>query len=203
MMDRQHETFNDCYAFGRIAESQIALWLIRAQQFNLLPAYEIEIPTGKGPRLLTEQGELIAPDMLATRVKRALLEMRWIEAKHKSRFTWRWKDAKDWQTGIDLRHYLDYIEVQKRTQIEVWILFLHRCKDPSQDDLNNGSPTECPTGLFCRSLHYLMKHKHHQDSFKRRGRNYPMVYWNHKDLIQLATLEEVDAICSPVKEASA
>lgn len=201
-MDTQHRNFNDCYAFGRIAESQIAQWLVRAQHWHLLPAYEIEIPSGKGPRLLTEQGELISPDLLGTKLKEAQLLMRWIEAKHKSRFTWH-RSSKNWQTGIDLSHYRDYIEVQRRTRIEVFILFLHRCSEPSQSDLKYGSPAECPTGLFCRSLYYLKRHEDHRDSFDKGRREYPMVYWNHKDLVRLATLEEVELACNQYHAESA
>lgn len=195
--------FNDCYAFGRIAEGQIAQWLVRARHYNILPTYQIEIPTGKGPRLFTRQGELISPDMLATRVLETTLDIRWIEAKHKSRFSWYRKSGGAWQTGIDERHYLDYIEVQRRTRIEVFILFLHRCKEPSQDDLKHGSPAECPTGLFCRPLHYLTKHEDHRDKYERPGRDYPMVYWNHSDLKLLATLEEVEAAIAQSEEVSA
>src|SRR5260221_8596612 len=136
------KSFNDAYAFGRVAEGQIVRWLIQAEGWITLPAYEIEIPSGKGPRLFTFIEELIVPDILAMRYKHRKFQLRWHEAKHKTRFSWHWK-SKNWQTGIDLRHYLDYIKVQEQT-VEVYILFLHSCSAPSKYDLEHGSPALCP-----------------------------------------------------------
>lgn len=183
------KSFNDNYAFGRIAEGLIARWLMR-EGWSLLPAYEIEIPSGKGPRLFAVGEELVAPDILAMKRARKKFIFQWHEAKHKTRFTWRYSDAKKWQTGIDLRHYLDYIKVQEQT-VDVRILFLHSSAIPSQFDLEHGAPSSCPTGLYGQSLRYLMEHEHHRDRYDKYGREYPMVYWNEDDLIRLATLQEV------------
>lgn len=196
-MEGYKKSFNDKYAYGRIAEGQIAHWLVQAEGWIILPAYEIEIPSGKGPVLSTLLAQLIVPDILAMRYKHRKFQLRWHEAKHKTRFTWRWKDARAWQTGIDLRHYLDYIKVQEQT-FEVYILFLHSCSTPSEYDLKHGSPAACPTGLFGRPLRYLMEHEHHRDKFDRNGRDYPMVYWNHSDLELLATLRQVQTLPTPL-----
>lgn len=188
-------SFNDKFAMGRIAEGQIAQWLMLVQGWTLLPAYEIEIPSGKGPRLLTSLGELIAPDILAMKYKGKKFILKWHEAKHKERFTWRYTGKPpSWQTGIDVRHYLDYIKVQEQTKIEVYLLFLHRCSLPSKFDLEHGSPAICPTGLFGNTLSYLMSHEDHKDSYNDGRRDYPMVYWNDRDLERLATLEEVQTL---------
>jgi hypothetical protein len=191
------DSFNDCFAFGRIAEGAITQWLVRAHNYNILPAYEIEIPSGKGPRLLTKSSELISPDLYGIKVNEKLVLIRkWFEAKHKERFTWH-RNSHNWQTGIDLTHYEDYWKVRQSTQTGVYILFLHRSNQPSQSDLANGSPSECPIGLFCGELGYLRKHEHHRDSYAKYGRTYPMVYWNHQDLKRIATLEEVNAAILP------
>lgn len=191
------DSFNDYLAFGRIAEGAIVQWLVRAQNYSILPAYEIEIPSGKGPRLLTQSCELVSPDLYAIKVdKQLVLVRRWIEAKHKERFTWH-RISQNWQTGIDLRNYEDYSKVKEATQTNVYILFLHRSTCPSQSDVANGSPVECPVGLFCGELDYLRKHEHHRDSYAKYGRTYPMVYWNHQDLKQIATLDEVNAVILP------
>lgn len=181
---------NGTLAQGRIVEGDISQWLVHAQGWTLLPPYEIEIPSGKGPRLFTPNGELIVPDLLGMRYKGRKFQLKWWECKGKSRFTWRWKDAKAWQTGIDLRHYLDYQQVQKDT-FEVFLLFLHTCSSPSKYDLEHGSPVTCPTGLYGRPLSYLMEHEHHKDSYNNGSRDCPMVYWNESDLERLASLDEV------------
>src|SRR5690349_12943290 len=99
---------------GEIGEKAIAL-LKRLDGWIILPAYEKEIQTGKGPRLFMPFGnanlKLVAPDMLAKRGR----EVCWIEAKHKTHFTWYAKTGR-WQTGIDVRHYNDYLKVQECTQ---------------------------------------------------------------------------------------
>jgi hypothetical protein len=186
------KSFNDCYAEGRIGEGLIAQWVRRVKNEILLPAYEIEIPSGKGPRLLLNDYELIAPDFYAIGVNGTTVLCKWIEAKHKTRFTWHFM-SENWQTGIDRRHYEDYLKVREATQTPVYIMFLHRSNIPSDKDLANGSPHTCPTGLYCNSIDYLRTHEHHRDSYEKYGRGYPMVYWNEQTLDHVATLEEVNA----------
>lgn len=204
-MDTQYrkDCFNDCFAFGRIAEGAIAKWLVRAQNYSILPAYEIEIPSGKGPRLLTKSSELISPDLYAIKVNDLMVIVtRWVEAKHKERFTWH-RNSQNWQTGIDLKHYEDYWKVRQATCTGVYIMFLHRNEKPSRRDIASGSPDICPTGLFCREIGYLRKHEHHRDSYDKCGHTYPMVYWNHQDLKIIATLDEVRSAASHKLDVSA
>jgi hypothetical protein len=188
--------FEESYSFGRIAESQIGQWVRINKGFHVLPVYEIEKKTGKGPRLFTGQvldtlsKELVAPDMLAFRFINGKNDIRWVEAKHKSHFTWH-RNSQNWQTGIDLRHYLDYIKVQEQTQWPIWLMFLHEDDKPWTSDLANGSPKTCPTGLFGADLSYLMRHEDHRHKHEKYSRSFPMVYWNHKDLRQWATLDEL------------
>ncbi len=186
------KSFDDCYAFGRIAESQIANWLVRANEYSILPAYEIEIPSGKGPRLLTSSSELIAPDILAMKMRGTQLLIKWFEAKHKTRFSWH-RNSHNWQTGIDRRHFEDYVKVQEQSGISVYLLFMHRSSQPSKADRANGSPEACPVGLFGGSLDFLTRRVDHKDAYSRYGREYPMIYWNHQQLMKLATLEEMAA----------
>lgn len=189
-----HKSFHDAYAVGRVGESQVARWLTHVEGWSILPAYDIEIPSGKGPQLFTPDENLIVPDILAMKYKKRLL-LRWHEVKSKSRFTWRYTGKPpDWQTGIDLRHYLDYIKVQARTKIDVYILFLHKGSIPLESDLKHGSPDTCPIGLFGQTLSYLMAHEHHRDSYNDGRRDCPMVYWNHSDLELLATVEQVQTL---------
>jgi len=193
-MATYRKSFNDYYAEGRIGEGQIAQWARRLIYDMHLTAYEIEIPSGKGPRLLLNGYELIAPDFYAIRINGATVLCKWIEAKHKTRFTWHFMSG-NWQTGIDRRHYEDYLKVREVTQTLVYIMFLHRSNVPSNKDLANGSPLVCPTGLYCRTSDYLKDHEHHRDKYERDGREYPMVYWNEQDLGKpIATIEEVDAV---------
>src|SRR5258708_21443172 len=75
--------FNSQLTRGRIAESQIAQWLMSNEGWIVLPAYEIEIPSGKGPRLFSNNGELITPDMFTMKHQGKKFLNAWQEAKNK------------------------------------------------------------------------------------------------------------------------
>lgn len=184
------QDFRNMFATGRLSESRIARWLIQEEQWNVLPAYDMELVTGKGPRLFTPQGELVVPDLLAMKLQGNECLLAWYEAKHKTRFSW-YRRARSWQTGIDLRHYLEYLQVQEITQREVYLCFFHEGSAPSASDRANGSPSLCPTGLYRQSLRTLMVHEDHRGEYQRDGRRYQMVYWNEHDLVRVATVEQV------------
>ena len=174
--------FAAALASGQVGEGRIAQWLL-ARGWNVLPVYETELDTGKGPRLYTPDRPVIATDMFIFRADSAL----WIEAKTKTRFTW-YRIAEQWETGIDLRHYLDYLRVDDATPWDVWLMFLHTCCDPDPRDLLHGCPRECPTGLFARRLSTLRRCESHRSD--RHGSS-GMVYWAAHDLTPLADLWEV------------
>lgn len=176
-------SFQTNLEFGAIAEGAIAGWLRRGG-FSILPAYQIEQHTGKGPQLFTATNGLVAPDMLAFGKQ----DLVWVEAKHKSVFTW-YRKTKEWTTGIDLRHYEEYKKVQQVTGKVVWIFFHHPNSTPSQSDRAYGCPSECPTGLFGGNLDYLSSCEHHRclpldehrPGYLGHGRS-GMVYWAHSAL---------------------
>jgi hypothetical protein len=178
-------SFGQQLAIGQVGESDIARWLL-SRGHSVVPVYEKEIETGKGPRFFTPGRQYVAPDLLLLPKDNA--QPYWIEAKHKSVFTWHRKEAR-WCTGIDLNHYSEYIAVQEQSKRPVWLLFLHRCDKPDARDVPY-CPAICPVGLFGNSLAYLMKRESHKHmNWGRHG----MVYWAHEDLRQLATLAEISA----------
>ena len=96
--------FAECLEVGKAGESAIAGWFKR-KGYCILPVYEKEINEGKGPQLFTPLVSLIAPDLLIFNATKIF----WVEAKHKEAFTWH-RICQRWVTGIDLRHYKDYLE---------------------------------------------------------------------------------------------
>jgi len=171
-------TFNESLAYGQVGESLIARWL-RKREYWVLPVYEKEIDTGKGPRLFLPVGQLIAPDLIA--LKPATGAAFWIEAKHKSAFTWH-RLTEQWVTGIDLRHYADYLRICDQSPWPIWLLFLQRAGQAKD------SPAGCPTGLYGGDLAFLRQHEHHRhDNWGRGG----MVYWAEGDLKKLAHLRDL------------
>lgn len=174
--------------FGEIGQSQIARWL-RARGNGVLPVYEKEIDTGKGPQVfLPNDVCLIAPDLLVFNHENVW----WIEAKHKRVFTWH-RITERWTTGVDLRHYNDYLRVNEMTPWPVWLLFLHSM---DRNDDRPDEPWPCPVGLFGHKLTFLVNNENHRCEPRNNGTgwgNTGMVYWAHEKLLQLATLEEVHA----------
>ena len=172
--------FNATLAVGKIGEGRIAKWL-RKNRWNILPVYETELDTGKGPRLYTPTREVIATDMFAFNSDRAV----WVEAKTKSVFTW-YRHKNEWQTGIDLRHYMDYLLIDDATPWPVYLMFLHTCEEPAACDVPYCDGPS-PTGLFGHTLKYLRQHEDHRSDNYARG----MVYWSFGSLKKLAELEDV------------
>ena len=164
---------------GKLGEGRIAMWL-RRKGHTVLPVYEKEIHEGKGPTLFSPADALIAPDMFVFKPRDARHAV-WVEAKTKSAFTWH-RQTGAWVTGIDLRHYRDYLKLLALSPWPVWLLFLHL------DGQAKDSPPGSPQGLFGNSLLYLRDHEHHRHENWGRG---GMVYWVHGDLRLLATLEQL------------
>ena len=173
-------SFTEKLQKGQLGESLIAKWLNRGG-WNVLPAYDIEVQSGKGPRLFTAtRGQLITPDMLVFRHKSIV----WVEAKTKSAFTWH-RLSQTFQTGIDLRHWKSYISVSEVTPFPVWLLFLHKPGNTAKD-----TPSEktSPSGLYGQELTRLQKTTDHEHpNWGRSG----MVYWQEKSLLKLADYNEI------------
>lgn len=168
-------SFHQSLAYGMAGESAIAQWL-RKRGCAVLPVYEKILDTGKGPTLFMPEGVLIAPDMLVFKSSNAW----WIEAKHKTAFTY-YRKKRQFETGIDLRHYQDYLQVDDFTPWPVWLLFLHRGGQAKD------SPPS-PGGLYGNKLSYLREHESHRSL--EHGPS-GMVYWGIDDLQKLAELDEL------------
>jgi hypothetical protein len=171
------QTFSENLIFGQIGESAISKWL-QSHGYSVFPAYQIEQNEGKGPQLFSTDKNLVLPDLLGFKKKK----IQWFEVKHKKRFAWH-RNTQSWTTGIDLRHYEEYQEVAKVTQLDVWLLFWHPLSLPSESDLLHGCPKICPTGLFGENIQKLRRLESHRSN--RHG-NSGMVYWSHNSLIHIA-----------------
>jgi hypothetical protein len=168
---------------GQIGESIISKWL-QGKGHSVFPAYQIEHHTGKGPQMFAASGDLVLPDLLAFKAGNVV----WIEAKHKTCFSWH-RISERWTTGIDKRHYKEYLEVSSATQLPVWLLFYHPSDKPDARDLKyDECPRACPTGLFGRNIKILKKVESHTSD--RHGPS-GMVYWCVDNLKLLATVNEM------------
>jgi hypothetical protein len=172
---------------GKVGESLIANWLKR-RGYNVLPAYEIAEPEFKGPRILSARGDLVAPDLLAFNFDAPKTPVLWCEAKGKAAFTWH-RISSSYQDGIDKQHWLDYLELRRRTPWDLWLLFLHAPGGLAKDNPPGMVP---PSGLFGGEILRLAERiDHESDRWGKGG----MVYWRCSDLTvngkPLATYDEV------------
>lgn len=175
--------FPEQLVFGKVGESKIAQWLLTRGKY-LLPVYEMLNDEKKGPRLFGCGRDFIAPDILVWSHKGVC----WIEAKHKNVFTWH-RITKRWVTGIDRRHYRNYLALAKAWRPwPIWLLFLHESAEPHGRD-KPYSPPVCPIGLYGGELFELSeKVNHEHPNWGPSG----MVYWAESELKKLATLEEIN-----------
>lgn len=172
---------------GKAGESLIARWLQR-RGYSVLPAYEIVEPQYKGPRIFSARGDLVAPDLLAFNFDAPKTPVLWCETKSKAAFTWH-RISSSYQDGIDRRHWLDYLQLRRRTPWPLWLLFLHAPGGFAKDNPPGKVP---PSGLFGGEVLRLAKCiDHESDQWGKGG----MVYWRCSDLTvngkPLATYDDV------------
>lgn len=177
------QDFQKNLAFGQMSETDITRWLI-SRGGTVMPAYDIEYDTGKGPRVYTNGDQHAVPDLLVWKNGKIF----WIEAKRKTRFAW-WGKGGYWVTGIDSKHWAAYRNVKILTGLNVWILFYHTGSDPDERSRQMGCPPECPTGLFGQSIEIL------EACISNTGGhgNYKLTYWACGSLKFMATCEQVQA----------
>lgn len=172
-------SFQEQLAIGKLGESLIANWFKR-RGFHIIPIYDIEIDEGKGPQVFTASGKnLIAPDLLVFNTNKII----WIEAKHKSAFTWHRRSEK-WTTGIDMTHFLNYLKISEVSSWPVWLIFLQQ--NGVSKDMPSGKIS--PSGLYGENIRDLEdKVSHKFPGYGKGG----MVYWAEEKLHRLADLSEV------------
>ncbi len=129
-------------------------------------------PAGKryGPRLTSCGTSFIAPDLLVTKPNGQKLL---IDVKRKGHFAW-YRYTGTWRTGIDRYLCLEYLKVDKLTDIPVVLLFFHDKGKPCSDDLRCGCPKKSPTGLFFGRFQHLVTRVHDD--------GVDLVYWEPQDL---------------------
>ena len=166
--------------FGKIGESIIGSYF-RNKGFIVLPIYEKEISEGKGPALYFPKEEIIATDMFVFRRN----DIRWIEAKHKSVFTWH-RNSETWTTGIDMHHYEQYRKIDKQTPWPVGLVFHHE----GGYSETNPPDKESPSGIHGNSLEFLSEDENIHHTWGKYGKG-GMIYWAIDKLKLMATKDQL------------
>lgn len=134
-------------AWGGQAERALSLWL-QQQGWYVLPTYDYSgLDNNKAPKLegSSPNRSLVIPDLLAAQFSKGTV---WLEVKRKSKADWTHQTGRR-ETGIPLRLWNDYLDVQHETRLDVWVLFVHEQEDEVRGQrityLNNG---DCSHGKY-------------------------------------------------------
>lgn len=154
------------YQFGHVAEVRVAE-LLQSYGAYIIPSYAYSGSEEKAPKLNGIDHGFVIPDLdvaLKTRV--------WVEVKRKTSPSF-YRKTQDWVHGIPLRHYNDYLQVERITHCDVWIVF------SDEHNIRCGRLAEIP-----------IHHTYPGDKMSRGG----MVFFNVLDLQPLEVLiNEVSA----------
>lgn len=200
-------SFANRLLFGNFDEITIHRWILERGKCHILPVDPKRAGNGCGPRIKGHEQEIISPDILVVKNRDYRfyagneMQLCWIEVKGKQHFTW-YRHTGEWQTGIDIRPYEEYRRVRDTFAWPLWILFLHHTRNPSLEDIKQGSPAECPAGLFSADLDWLVVHEDHRcepQEWCPTG----MVYWDFAALKHLATLDEIEVIARKIRKERA
>jgi len=118
-------SFEDRLEHARRVEQDVAAWLMR-RNWLVLPVYDYSgQQDDKAPKLQAarRRDSLVAPDLLAARGGAHL----WFEVKWKAAATLHRK-TDTLETGLNLRHWRDYVAIKRESGADVWIVFVHEAE---------------------------------------------------------------------------
>jgi hypothetical protein len=174
---------------GIAGESVAAAWL-QEKGYHLQPAYETLGLDFKGPRIFGPDRPFVAPDLWCVIRRAGQTAGLYAEVKTKTHFTWYGKGAR-FETGIDERHYLDYLALQEAVGLPVHMVFLHTTNQAWGEDVRRwAAPEIVGGGLFWGRLDALQPYTR-SALMQQRGAEKPMVYWPRDALRRSLTLEQV------------
>lgn len=117
-----NDIFETKLAESRQYEIALSRWLQKARDYYVLPTYDYSgLADNKAPRMAGYKTNLIVPDLLAAKDGRFV----WFEVKLKTAAAL-YRKTNTWQTGIPLRHYHHYTELQLLTGALIWLVFIHK-----------------------------------------------------------------------------
>jgi len=184
-------TFLRQLRWGQNGEKLISEYLCAKYNYAVMPVYDVQIGSGKGPQVFTLDSSYAAPDSLMFNIHGA----RWVEAKQKTAFTWH-RITQRFVTGIDLCHYQDYLKVVELSPWQLWLMFLQL--DGLAKDTPNGVLS--PTGLYGGLIDELRHLENHRSNKHGKG---GMVYWEADVLTKFAELDDMKKIILDAREAVA
>lgn len=121
-MEQKLTSFKDFLKFGEDGEKEVAIQLIE-KGINIMPLYQFT-NKDKTPVLLTKNTQIIAPDLICYYKNKSFF----VEVKTKNK----WVVSKNYiETGLDYKHYLEYLKIKETTGLPVYLFFNHINEKPN------------------------------------------------------------------------
>jgi len=118
-MEMTQKNFEKLLKFGQEGEHEVAKYLIE-KGVSVLPLYQFNAE--EAPYIVNMNNKLISPDLICFNKVSFFVEVKtknqWVEFKGSL------------ETGLDKRHYLHYLEISKTTNLQVYLFFNHKQKEP-------------------------------------------------------------------------
>lgn len=120
-MEQKQKSFEEKLAFGKEGEHEVGEYFMN-RGYSLLPLYQFEDKLA--PKIYTNSGVIISPDIFVSGRHKAF----WVEVKTKKRWI---KFKGTLETGLNNRHYDEYIKIRQNTGLPLYVVFNHKEDDPN------------------------------------------------------------------------
>ncbi len=121
-MEPKQKSFEEKLAFGKEGEHEVGEYFMR-RGYSLLPLYQFS--EDLAPKIYNDGGVIISPDIFVAGLKKAF----WVEVKTKNRWI---KYLGNLETGLNERHFNEYLRINRKTELPVYVVFNHK------EDMPNG-----------------------------------------------------------------
>lgn len=120
-MEQKQKSFEEKLAFGKEGEHEVGEYFMKLG-YSLLPLYQFTEDIA--PKIYSEVETIISPDIFISGKEKAF----WVEVKTKNRWI---NYNRIRETGLNKRHYDEYIKIRHNTKLPVYVVFNHKDDNPT------------------------------------------------------------------------
>jgi Holliday junction resolvase-like predicted endonuclease len=170
-MEQSKDSFRELLAFGEEGEKQVAEYLIQ-KGVHVLPLYQFKAT--HAPIILNNQTHYISPDLTCFKDSICFF----VEVKSKNRWAIN-RNKNKIETGCDFYHYSNYLELSKKTKIDLFLIFNHVNNEPFEiiDDDSNG--------MFMVSVNEEGRYWDGLNKKTKERISKPIMFWDYNKLKRL------------------
>lgn len=120
-MEPKQKSFEEKLAFGKEGEHEVGDYFL-SRGYSLLPLYQFT--DDLAPKVFYEGTAAISPDIFVSGDNGTF----WVEVKTKNRWI---KYNGVLETGLNERHYLEYLKIKNKTALPLYVIFNHKEDNPN------------------------------------------------------------------------